>query len=59
MCSGSEEGSYLRLIDFCITQLTLEPAQVKEIHQKQVTKVDEMLAELGDLLQVCGFVSGV
>ena len=21
MCSGSEEGSYLRLIDFCITQL--------------------------------------
>ena len=20
-CSGSEEGSYLRLIDFCITQL--------------------------------------
>jgi len=22
MCSGSEAGSYLRLIDFCITQLT-------------------------------------
>jgi len=21
MCSGSEEGSYLRLIDFCITEL--------------------------------------
>jgi len=21
MCSGSEAGSYLRLIDFCITQL--------------------------------------
>ena len=21
MCSGSEKGSYLRLIDFCITQL--------------------------------------
>jgi len=21
MCSGSEEGSYLKLIDFCITQL--------------------------------------
>jgi len=21
ICSGSEEGSYLRLIDFCITQL--------------------------------------
>ena len=21
MCSGSEEGSYSRLIDFCITQL--------------------------------------
>ena len=21
MCSGSEEGSYLRLIDFCIAQL--------------------------------------
>ena len=21
MCSGSEEGSYLRLMDFCITQL--------------------------------------
>jgi len=21
MCSGSEEGSYLRLIDLCITQL--------------------------------------
>jgi len=21
MCSGSEEGSYARLIDFCITQL--------------------------------------
>jgi len=21
MCSGSEEGSHLRLIDFCITQL--------------------------------------
>jgi len=21
MCSGSEEGSYLRLIDWCITQL--------------------------------------
>ena len=21
MCSGSEEGSYLRLVDFCITQL--------------------------------------
>jgi len=21
LCSGSEEGSYLRLIDFCITQL--------------------------------------
>ena len=20
MCSGSEEGSYLRLVDFCITQ---------------------------------------
>jgi hypothetical protein len=21
MCSGSEEGSYLRLVDFCITEL--------------------------------------
>jgi len=27
MCSGSEEGSYLRLMDFCITRLGL---RVKE-----------------------------
>ena len=30
MCSGSEEGSYLRLLDFCITQLALKVIMKKK-----------------------------
>ena len=29
-CSGSEAGSYLRLVDFCITQLRLESNKEEE-----------------------------
>jgi len=40
ICSGSEAGSYLRLIDSCITQLTQGPSrtctEIKEEEEKKV-----------------------
>ena len=39
MCSGSEEGSYLRLIDFCITHFCVVPRQVPEGKGRFVTKL--------------------
>ena len=46
MCSGSEAGSYLRLIDLCITQLTLvrpAPMMTKDASEKNgEPSADEM-----------------
>ena len=50
MCCGSEAGSYLRLIDSCVTQLRLKdllgpvPSESKEEEEeKQARKADEAL----------------
>jgi len=38
MCSGSEAGSYLRLIDFCITQLRSESNKEEEDRNPATTQ---------------------
>ena len=47
--SGSEEGSYLRLIDSCITQLKAQglPRTCNESKEEEKTHVDDDALELG------------
>ena len=41
MCSGSEEGSYLRLIDSCITQLKAQgPSRTCAESEEEEEEVD-------------------
>ena len=59
MCSGSEAGSYLRLIDACITQLQAQGPSRTCNESKAEEEEEDLVALEGALARVRAHVLGV